>query len=166
MPKKRVHEIAKERGMSSKALLAKLQEAGLDVKAAASAVDEQAVLRVLNDGGGNGTPQASGPPPPQAPRPPVEPDGNPPQEPPPDADQPQRQRPTRSGLQGERAPGLRTRRPRGRIAPPPPRAAAPASSAPPSPPAASRRTRRRRPRVRHAAEAGAAAAAPTRSRPR
>src|SRR3954468_2824175 len=110
MPKKRVHEIAKERGMSSKALLAKLQEAGLDVKAAASAVDEQAVLRVLNDGGGNGTPQASAPPPQQAPRPTVEPDGNPPQEPPPDADQPQRQRPTRSGLQGERAPGSGTGR--------------------------------------------------------
>src|SRR4051794_4672272 len=110
MPKKRVHEIAKERGMSSKALLAKLQEAGLDVKAAASAVDEQAVLRVLNDGGGNGTPQASTPPPQQAPRPTVEPDGNPPQEPPPDADQPQRQRPTRSGLQGERAPGSGTGR--------------------------------------------------------
>src|SRR3954468_1575993 len=110
MPKKRVHEIAKERGMSSKALLAKLQEAGLDVKAAASAVDEQAVLHVLNDGGGNGTPQASAPPPQQAPRPTVEPDGNPPQEPPPDADQPQRQRPTRSGLQGERAPGSGTGR--------------------------------------------------------
>src|SRR3954470_3421963 len=105
MPKKRAHEIAKERGKSSKALLAKLQEAGLDVKAAASAVDAQAVLPVLNDGGGSGTPQASAPPPQQAPRPTVEPDGNPPQEPPPDADQPQRQRPTRSGLQGERAPG-------------------------------------------------------------
>ena len=61
MPKKRVHEIAKERGMSSKVLLAKLQEAGLDVKAAASAVDDQAVLRVLNDGDGNGAPQASAP---------------------------------------------------------------------------------------------------------
>src|SRR2546423_1540442 len=48
MPKKRVHEIAKERGMSSKALLAKLQEAGLDVNAAASAVDEQAVIRVAS----------------------------------------------------------------------------------------------------------------------
>ncbi|MFL5857578.1 MAG: translation initiation factor IF-2 [Solirubrobacteraceae bacterium] len=106
MPKKRVHEIAKERGMSSKVLLAKLQEAGLDVKAAASAVDEQAVLRVLNDGGGNGAPQASAPAPEETPRPTAEPDGNPPQ---PQqqggGNQPQRQRPTRSGLQGERAPG-------------------------------------------------------------
>src|SRR3954452_24914669 len=103
MPKKRVHEIAKERGMSSKALLAKLQEAGLDVQPGASAVDEQAVLRVLNDGGGNGRPQASAPPPQQAPRPTVERAGNPPRAPPPDAAQPQRQRPTRSRLQGERA---------------------------------------------------------------
>jgi len=106
MPKKRVHEIAKERGMSSKVLLAKLQEAGLDVKAAASAVDEQAVLRVLNDGGGNGAPQASAPPPQETPRPTAEPDGNPPQPHQQGGDnQPQRQRPTRSGLQGERAPG-------------------------------------------------------------
>src|SRR5215212_7994183 len=106
MPKKRVHEIAKERGMSSKVLLAKLQEAGLDVKAAASAVDEQAVLRVLNDGGGNGAPQASAPAPEETPRPTAEPDGNPPQPQQQGGDnQPQRQRPTRSGLQGERAPG-------------------------------------------------------------
>jgi translation initiation factor IF-2 len=106
MPKKRVHEIAKERGMSSKVLLAKLQEAGLDVKAAASAVDEQAVLRVLNDGGGNGAPQASAPAPQETPRPTAEPDGNPPQPQQQGGDnQPQRQRPTRSGLQGERAPG-------------------------------------------------------------
>src|SRR3954452_3963174 len=108
MPKKRVHEIAKERGMSSKALLAKLQEAGLDVKAAASAVDEQAVLRVLNDGGGNGAAQAA-PPPQEAERPTAEPDGSPP-EPSQEANQPQRQRPTRSGLQGERAPGSGTGR--------------------------------------------------------
>src|SRR5436190_223454 len=108
MPKKRVHEIAKERGMSSKALLAKLQEAGLDVKAAASAVDEQAVLRVLNDGGGNGAAQAA-PPPQEAERPTVEPDGSPP-EPSQEANHPQRQRPTRSGLQGERAPGSGTGR--------------------------------------------------------
>src|SRR3954447_8750437 len=105
MPKKRVHEIAKERGMSSKVLLAKLQEAGLDVKAAASAVDEQAVLRVLNDGGGNGAPQASAPAPEETPRPTAEPDGNPPQAQQGGGNQPQRQRPTRSGLQGERAPG-------------------------------------------------------------
>jgi translation initiation factor IF-2 len=106
MPKKRVHEIAKEQGMSSKTLLAKLQEAGLDVKAAASAVDEQAVLRVLGNGAGNGAPQASGP---QTPSPTAEPDGqaSPPQgrpDPAQQAPQQRPQRPTRSGLQGERAP--------------------------------------------------------------
>jgi translation initiation factor IF-2 len=111
MPKKRVHEIAKEQGMSSKTLLAKLQEAGLDVRAAASAVDEQAVLRVLNGGGGNGTAQpqpAQQAPAPQAqqqaPPPADERDGQPPA---PQQERPQQrpQRPTRSGLQGERAPG-------------------------------------------------------------
>jgi translation initiation factor IF-2 len=41
MAKKRVHEIAKERGMPSKEVLTVLQAAGLDVKAAASSVDEK-----------------------------------------------------------------------------------------------------------------------------
>jgi translation initiation factor IF-2 len=40
MAKKRVHEIAKERGISSKEVIAVLQQAGLDVKASASSVDE------------------------------------------------------------------------------------------------------------------------------
>ncbi len=40
MAKKRVHEIAKERGIPSKEVLAKLQAAGFNVKAAASSVDE------------------------------------------------------------------------------------------------------------------------------
>src|SRR3954464_13316716 len=52
MAKKRVHEIAKERGIPSKEVLAKLQAAGLDVKAAASSVDEADIERAF--GGGNG----------------------------------------------------------------------------------------------------------------
>ena len=36
MARKRVHEIAKEQGVSSKDLLARLQAAGIDAKAAAS----------------------------------------------------------------------------------------------------------------------------------
>ena len=40
MAKKRVHEIAKERGIPSKEVLVKLQAAGFNVKAAASSVDE------------------------------------------------------------------------------------------------------------------------------
>src|SRR5215211_2797986 len=41
MAKKRVHELAKEREMSPRDMLAKLQAAGLPVKAVASAVDRQ-----------------------------------------------------------------------------------------------------------------------------
>ena len=51
MAKKRVHEIAKERGIPSKEVLAKLQAAGLDVKAAASSVEEAEVARVFDNGG-------------------------------------------------------------------------------------------------------------------
>ena len=54
MAKKRVHEIAKERGISSKEVLAVLQAAGLDVKAAASSVDESEIERAFaaKNGGG------------------------------------------------------------------------------------------------------------------
>src|SRR5919197_3569290 len=50
MAKKRVHEIAKERGISSKEVLAVLQKAGLDVKAAASSVDEEDIRRAFSNG--------------------------------------------------------------------------------------------------------------------
>src|SRR5215468_6245692 len=50
MAKKRVHEIAKERGMSSKDVIAVLQKAGLDVKAAASSVDENDIERAFSNG--------------------------------------------------------------------------------------------------------------------
>jgi translation initiation factor IF-2 len=50
MAKKRVHEIAKEKGISSKEVLAVLQKAGLDVKAAASSVDEADVARAFGNG--------------------------------------------------------------------------------------------------------------------
>ena len=42
MSKKRVHEIAKEHGLSSKELLEKLKAAGIEAKAAASSVEEDA----------------------------------------------------------------------------------------------------------------------------
>jgi translation initiation factor IF-2 len=51
MAKKRVHEIAKERGIPSKEVLAKLQAAGLDVKAAASSVDERDIARAFGEAG-------------------------------------------------------------------------------------------------------------------
>jgi translation initiation factor IF-2 len=98
MAKKRVHELAKQYDMPSAEVLKRLAAAGIEVKAAASAVDEDAADRALtgrpqlheeqakeaaaqssngdqpegSNGGGNDKP---------------------------------RQRPTRSSLQGERAPG-------------------------------------------------------------
>jgi translation initiation factor IF-2 len=47
MSKKRVHEIAKEQGLSSKELLEKLKAAGIEAKAAASSVDQDAALKAL-----------------------------------------------------------------------------------------------------------------------
>jgi translation initiation factor IF-2 len=107
MPKKRVHELAKERGMSGKDLLAKLQAAGVDVKAVASAVDETVAKNALDGpppappSTGNGDGAA-----PAAEKPAAEPDAA--QQPQAGADQQgggQKQRPTRSSLSGERAPG-------------------------------------------------------------
>src|SRR4051812_25883599 len=93
MAKKRVHELAKQYDMPSAEVLKRLAAAGIEVKAAASAVDEDAADRALTgkpqlqpetstNGGqreGDATNGAGG-------------------------DKP-RQRPTRSSLQGERAPG-------------------------------------------------------------
>src|SRR3954471_5398563 len=66
MAKKRVHEIAKERGISSKEVIAVLQKAGLDVKASASSVDENDIAMAFNGGqaqpgerGARGGPSAS-----------------------------------------------------------------------------------------------------------
>jgi translation initiation factor IF-2 len=51
MAKKRVHEIAKAQGMSSKELLAALQAAGVDAKAAQSSVEESDALAALKGSG-------------------------------------------------------------------------------------------------------------------
>jgi translation initiation factor IF-2 len=48
--KKRVHEIAKAQGVSSKELLAALKKAGVEAKAAASSVEESDALKALGDG--------------------------------------------------------------------------------------------------------------------
>jgi translation initiation factor IF-2 len=50
--KKRVHEIAKERGLTSKEVLAALNAAGVGVKAAASSVEEDVVAKALSSAGG------------------------------------------------------------------------------------------------------------------
>ncbi len=67
MAKKRVHEIAKERGITSKDALAVLQKAGLGVTAPASSVEEAEAARAFGNGagaeaaqaGGDGTPPAT-----------------------------------------------------------------------------------------------------------
>ena len=54
MAKKRVHEIAKAQGVSSKELLAALKDAGVEAKAAASSVDEADALKAIAAAKGNG----------------------------------------------------------------------------------------------------------------
>jgi translation initiation factor IF-2 len=59
MSKKRVHEIAKEQGLSSKELLEKLHAAGVQAKAAASSVEEAVALKALGASDG-AVPSANG----------------------------------------------------------------------------------------------------------
>jgi translation initiation factor IF-2 len=122
---KRVHQIAKEQGLTAKELLARLREAGHEVKAASSNVDEDLALKVLSDGG-NGAAAPTAPAPAQeAPAPQTAPKAVPANQPAPQAEAPpapadppaqaespregarpeHKQRPTRDSLQGERAPG-------------------------------------------------------------
>jgi translation initiation factor IF-2 len=56
--KKRVHEIAKAQGVSSKDLLAALKSAGVDAKAAASSVEEADALKAIAAAKGNGGAEA------------------------------------------------------------------------------------------------------------
>ena len=59
MAKKRVHEIAKAQGVSSKELLAALKAAGIEAKAAASSVEEADALKAIEAAKGNGGAQAT-----------------------------------------------------------------------------------------------------------
>ena len=58
MAKKRVHEIAKERGITSKEALVVLRDAGLDVKVAASSVEEADAERAFGNGASAQAPAA------------------------------------------------------------------------------------------------------------
>ncbi len=83
MAKKRVHEIAKEQGLSSKELLAALKGAGVEAKAAASSVEEADALKAIQAAKGDGgaatatkpkpAAQAEAPAKPAAPQPPSKP---------------------------------------------------------------------------------------------
>jgi translation initiation factor IF-2 len=112
---KRVHEIAKERGLSSKDVLARLQAAGVDVKAASSNVDADVASKVLSDGTGASPaaaaaapsvpqPNAASParPAPATPAAEATPQASAQSGP---AKPAEHKRPTRDSLQGERAPG-------------------------------------------------------------
>src|SRR3954453_14213209 len=102
MAKKRVHEIAKEKGISSKEVLAILQKAGLDVKAAASSVDEADVARAFGNGAAAEEPAPATDESAAAP----EADGEKAaQGQPARGERPARARPTRAGRAGEQAPG-------------------------------------------------------------
>src|SRR5437764_4599687 len=128
MAKKRVHEIAKEQGLTSKEVLAKLKAAGIQAKAAASSVDEADALAALGNGAKPAAAATAAPP--KAPArskadqpAPAEPKADPPADGGPpagkDAEAPAgdaaetasprpaapKQRPTRDSLAGERAPG-------------------------------------------------------------
>src|SRR4051794_12681077 len=123
MAKKRVHELAKQYDMPSTEVMKRLQAYGLDVKAAATAVDTELADAALTGkpkpkASSNGAKKKQAPAPPAhtgvgfdrpAPRAP-RPAANAP-EPPADAqpksndNQGGNKRPTRSSLQGERAPG-------------------------------------------------------------
>jgi len=61
--KKRVHEIAKAQGVSSKELLAALKAAGVEAKAAASSVEEADALKAIAAAKGNGGAEATKAPP-------------------------------------------------------------------------------------------------------
>ena len=56
---KRVHQIAKERGIPARDVLARLKAAGIDVTAASSSVDEELASRVLANGHGAADQQAA-----------------------------------------------------------------------------------------------------------
>src|SRR4051794_17409034 len=89
MAKKRVHEIAKQRGIPSKEVIAVLQRAGLDVKTAAQSIDENDITMAFSNGG-------KGPQQPPQPRP-----------------QPQRQQPQSQGGARNLAAGPLPPRPQG-----------------------------------------------------
>jgi translation initiation factor IF-2 len=114
MTKKRVHEIAKERGISSKDLLEKLKAAGVEAKAAASTVDEALALKALESNGVSASATQQTPPPsspapagqPPAPTPPSDSAATPTDGEQSPGQHAERVRPTRDSRTGERAPGV------------------------------------------------------------
>jgi translation initiation factor IF-2 len=131
---KRVHQIAKERGLPSKEVLERLQAAGIDVKAVSSNVDEDAALKVLGNGSGAGAAAVDGAAAKQAqPAPPAE--AAPPAE---SAEAPAE--PAKAAEAAKPAAPAQAAEPAPRAAAKPPPSGAPAAQTGPSVPAASTRT--------------------------
>jgi translation initiation factor IF-2 len=151
---KRIHEIAKERGIPPKEALERLKAAGISVKTVSSSVEESVAARVLDNGAAAEAPKAAAKaPPPAAKEPAKAPDtdgGAPAQAPERAAPRPQQpaaqshKRPTRDSLQGERAPGAAGGRRRVVIDSQASRRAAGGGPQPAQPPRRQRRGRRRR----------------------
>jgi translation initiation factor IF-2 len=146
---KRIHEIAKERGIPPKEALERLKAAGISVKTVSSSVEEAVAARVL-DNGAPAQPAAKAPPAEAAPAP-AKPlsagDGAPTQDAKPApqaASQQPHKRPTRDSLQGERAPGAAGGRRRVVIDSQASRRAGGGSAPAAQPPRRQRRGRRRR----------------------
>ena len=57
--KKRIHEIAKQEGLTSKEVLAALNAAGIEVKVAASSVEESEALKALAAAGATAEPKSA-----------------------------------------------------------------------------------------------------------
>jgi translation initiation factor IF-2 len=159
---KRIHEIAKERGIPPKEALERLKAAGISVKTVSSSVEEAVAARVLGNGAAaEAAPKAAAKTAPKASSAPAkQPEkarardadgGAPPQAPQQAAPQPQpaapqqpHKRPTRDSLQGERAPGAAGGRRRVVIDSQASRRAGGTGPQPAQPPRRQRRGRRRR----------------------
>jgi translation initiation factor IF-2 len=162
---KRIHEIAKERGIPPKEALERLKAAGISVKTVSSSVEEAVAARVLDNGAAaeaapKEAPKAAAKPAaapaaptskPAKPPAPAADGGGPAQAPQQSAPQPQppasqqpHKRPTRDSLQGERAPGAAGGRRRVVIDSQASRRAGGGGPQPVQPPRRQRRGRRRR----------------------
>jgi translation initiation factor IF-2 len=153
---KRVHEIAKERGIAPKEALERLKAAGITVKTVSSSVEEAVAARVLDNGGGAAAPSPATAAPAKAAARKAASDGDAPAKaaPTPEhaapegkqaaAPQHQHKRPTRDSLQGERAPGAAGGRRRVVIDSQASRRASAGTAQPVQPPRRQRRGRRRR----------------------
>jgi translation initiation factor IF-2 len=163
---KRIHEIAKERGIPPKEALERLRAAGVSVKTVSSSVEEAVAARVLDNGssaeatqgakapakesaavpsaGPDGGPSAEAPPQTRAQQPQAQQPQAQQSAPQPSAGQPQHKRPTRDSLQGERAPGSAGGRRRVVIDSQASRRAGGGGPQPAQPPRRQRRGRRRR----------------------